>query len=188
VLYPPLAIPFFAALHWLPWPLWYAIPLGVTIGLVLHWRPAAWTWPLLALLLAWPRGVSNVIYGNSDMWVMAAIAGGLAVGWPAVFVLLKPSVAPFALVGVRHRSFWIGLAIFAICSLLTLDLWREYATAIRNSDAAWYYSLEDCPPLLIPIVAYLGRLHGGFRTFGEVLAWRPTMPVIPWVGGRGRAA
>jgi hypothetical protein len=188
VMYPPLAIPFFVALHWLPWPLWYAIPLGVVIGLVLYWRPAAWTWPILALLLAWPRGVSNMIYGNSDMWVMAAIAGGLAIGWPAVFVLLKPSVAPFALVGVRHRSFWIGLAIFAVCCMLTLDLWREYLTAVRNSDAAWYWSLDDMPPLFIPIVAYLGRRQGGFTRFGEVLAWRPSMPAVPWVGSRGRAA
>lgn len=176
VLYPPLAIPFFAALRWLPFPLWWAIPLGIVGWLVWSWRPAAWTWPLLALLLAWPRGVSNLIYGNSDMWVMAAIAAGLVIGWPAVLVLLKPSVAPLALVGAGHRSWWIGLAVLAVASLLTLDLWRQYLTAIQNSDAAWYWSLGDVPPLFIPIVAWLGRRDGGFATVHDLLAWRPTVP------------
>ncbi len=178
VLYPPIAIPFFAALHWLPFPLWWILPLGVVAIVIWRFRPAPWTWAILALLLAWPRGVSNLIYGNSDMWVMAAIAWGLAAGWPAAFVLLKPSVAPLALVGIRHRSFWIGLAVLAVASLFVLDLWREYLTAIRDSDAQWYWSLDDSPPLFLPVVAWLGRRDGGFATVRELLAWRPTWPPL----------
>ena len=34
--------------------------------------------------------------------------------------------------------------------------------AIRNSDAEWYYSLDDMPPLFIPVVAWLGRRDGGY--------------------------
>lgn len=182
VLYPPLAIPFFAAWHWLPYPLWWAIPIAIVGGLVWHWRPAAWTWPLLAFLLAWPRGASNLLYGNSDMWVVAAIAGGLAIGWPAVLVLLKPSVAPLALVGAGHRSWWIALAVLAVASLFALDLWRDYLTALGNSDLRWWYSLEDMPPMFIPIVAWLGRRDGGFATVRELLAWRPTLPTFARLG------
>ena len=175
-LYPPTAIPFMVAAVMLPALLYYLIPLGTTALLVAWWRPAAWTWPLLALLLAWPRGVSNIIYGNSDIWIQAAIGGGLLVGFPALLVLMKPSVLPFAAAGIRHRSFWVGLALAALASLLVLDLWQQYFVAIGNSDAEWYYSLEDTPPYFLPIVAWLGRRDGGFASFGELVAWRPAWP------------
>jgi hypothetical protein len=176
VMYPPLAIPFFAALHWLPFPLWYAIPLGVVAYAVWRWHPAAWTWPILALLLAWPRGVSNIIYGNSDIWIMGAIAGGLLLGWPAALVFLKPSLFPLAFLGANRRSFWIAVAVMAVASLFFLDLWRQYATAIHNSDANWYWSLGGLPALLLPVVAWLGRRDGGFESVGAVLSWRPGWP------------
>ena len=176
VLYPPIAIPFFAALRWLPFPLWWAIPLAV-IGLVLaRLRPAMWTWPLLVFCAAWPRNVSDLLYGNSNMWVIAAVAGGIVLGWPGVLVALKPSLAPFALVGSRRRSWWIAGAIVAVASLLTLDLWRDYLTAVRNSDAAWYYSLEDAIPMSLPVIAWLGRRDGGFATLRDLFAWRPRLP------------
>lgn len=176
VMYPPLAIPFFALWHWLPFPLWWIVPLGAVALVVWRLQPAPWTWPLLAFLLAWPRGVSNIIYGNSDLWVMAAIAGGLAAGWPAALVFLKPSVFPLAIVGANRRSFWIAVVVMAIASLFFLDLWRQYATVIHNSDAHWYWSLGDLPALCLPLVAWLGRRDGGFSTVRELLAWRPSWP------------
>lgn len=172
-LYPPTAIPFLVATVFLPALLYYLIPLGATAGLVAWWRPYAWTWPILALLLAWPRGISNIIYGNSDIWIQGAVAGGLLVGWPALLILMKPSVLPFAVAGARHRSFWVGLVVVALASLLVLDLWAQYVVAIGNADAEWYYSLEDTPPYFLPIVAWLGRHRGGFATLGALLAWRP---------------
>ncbi len=186
-LYPPTGLPFMLAVLWLPALLYYLIPLGTTAVLVAWWRPAAWTWPLLVFFLAWPRGVSNIIYGNSDIWIQAAVAGGLLVGWPALLILMKPSVLPFAVVGVRHRSFWIGAAVVAVASLFALELWREYFVAIGNSDAEWYYSLEDTPPYFLPIVAWLGRRDGGFATVGELLAWRPSWPPS-WLPARLRGS
>lgn len=182
-LYPPTAIPFLVAAVYLPALLYYLIPLGATAALVGWWRPAAWTWPILAILLAWPRGLSNIIYGNSDIWIQAAVAGGLLVGWPALLILMKPSVIPFAVVGMRHRSFWIGLLLVAAASLVALDLWRQYAIAIGNADAEWWYSLEDTPPYFLPIVAWLGRRDGGFASPRELLGWRPSRPQtwqLPW--------
>jgi hypothetical protein len=184
VLYPPVAIPFFVALRWLPFALWWVIPIAVIAAVVIRLRPALWTWPIIVFCVAWPRNVSDLLYGNSNMWVVAAVAGGVVVGWPAIFVALKPSLAPFALVGARHRTWWIGAVVLGVAALLTLDLWRDYLTAVRNSDAAWYYSLEDAIPMSLPIVAWLGRRDGGFASLGDLARWRPTWPGVRSLAGR----
>ncbi len=179
VLYPPVAIPFFASLRWLPYPLWWIVPLAVIAVVLVRLRPAVWTWPLLALCLAWPRNLSDLIYGNTNMWVVAAVAGGVLRGWPAVFVSLKPSLAPFALVGAGRRSWWIAAAVLAAVSALILPLWIQYLTAVHNSDAAWYWSLEDVVPMSAPLMAWLGRRDGGFRTLADLAAWRSSRPTSP---------
>ncbi|MGZ8528419.1 MAG: hypothetical protein ACXWWR_06445, partial [Candidatus Limnocylindrales bacterium] len=168
MLYPPLGLLLFVPLVWLPFPLWWIVP-GVIVALTLwRLRPALWTWPIMAALFAWPRGVSNLIYGNSDMWIATVICGGLLIAWPAVLVLVKPSVLPFAFIGIRHRSWWIGACLLALLSLFMLPLWGEFAVAIRNSDAEWYYSLDDMPPLFIPVIAWLGRHEVGSADLGEL--------------------
>jgi hypothetical protein len=176
VLYPPIAIPFFVALRWLPFPLWWIIPVAVIAVVVVRLRPARWTWPLIAFCVAWPRNLSDLLYGNSNMWVVAAVAAGVVLGWPAIFVALKPSLAPFALVGATRRSWWIAAALLGVATVLTLGLWRDYLVAVRNSDAEWYYSLEDAIPMSLPLIAWLGRRDGGFRTLGDLVRWRPRWP------------
>jgi hypothetical protein len=161
VLYPPIALLLFVPFTVLPWPAWWLIPLGTVAWCVIRWRPATWTWPILALLAAWPVQLSHVLYGNSTTWAMAALAGGLAAGWPGVFVILKPSLAPFALAGIGRRSWWVAALVLGLLSLLMLPLWIDFFTAIRNSDAGPTYSLPDIPPMLIPVVAWLGRRPGG---------------------------
>ncbi len=182
-LYPPIAIPFFAALRWLPFPLWWIIPMAVVAAVLWRLRPAPWTWPILLMLFAWPRNVSDLLLGNSNQWVIAAVAAGVVLGWPAVFVALKPSLGFFALIGIRRRSWWIAAVALAVLSLLTLDLWRQYGVVVGNSDAEWYYSLEDAIPMSIPLVAWLGRRDGGFPTLRALFRWRPTWPLE-----RGRTA
>jgi len=169
VLYPPTAIPFFAALRWLPFPLWWSVPIGVTAWVIIRLRPARWTWPLMAVLVIWPRSLADVLYGNTNMWVLAAVAGGIASGWPAVLVSLKPSLAPLVFVGVRHRSWWIAAALMVAASLVTLDLWRDYLVAISNSNAEWYWSLEEVPIMFVPLVAWIGRRDGGRRSLRDLL-------------------
>jgi hypothetical protein len=39
-------------------------------------------WPILALILLFPKTPNQILYGNTDMWVAAAIAGG--VRWAGV--------------------------------------------------------------------------------------------------------
>jgi len=112
---------------------------------------------LIAAGLAYPQTVSQVIYGNTNMWVVAAIAAGARWGWPSVLVLLKPSFAPFALVGARSRRWWAALALLALVSVPFGAMWVDYATAMRNSSLSWTYALVALPLMFVPLVAWLGR-------------------------------
>jgi hypothetical protein len=76
-LYPPHALYLFLPFLVLPDVLWWILPLGV-IGYVVWWcRPVAWVWPILALIVLFPKTPGQILFGNTDMWVAAAIAGGV---------------------------------------------------------------------------------------------------------------
>lgn len=157
VLYPPTALVLFVPFIWLPSLLWWLFPVGVFIVAIRGLRPAPWTWPLIAAGIAYPVTVSQLIYGNTNMWVAAAIAGGVRWGWPSVLVLVKPSLAPFALVGARNRRWWAALVILALISVPFGTLWVDYVTALRNSSLSWTYALVAAPLMVVPMVAWLGR-------------------------------
>ena len=173
VLYPPLALFLFIPFHWLPFWLWWVIPIGIVGYTVWRLRPARWSWPVLAFLVFFPKTLSETIYGNSDMWVTALVAGGLLWSWPSVLVFIKPSLLPLAFIGVRHRSWWIAAVLLGVASLPLLGLWLDYPTAMRNSSAAWYYSLGNLPMELIPLAAWLGR-----RTASRGSAPAPEAPAV----------
>jgi hypothetical protein len=182
VLYPPVALLLFVPFTILPWPAWWLIPVGTLAWVTMRWRPAPWTWPILAFFVAWPPQVANLLYGNSNFWAIAAVAGGLAFGWPGVLVILKPSLAPFALAGIRRRSWWVAALVLGLLSLAMLPLWVDFMAAMRNSDVSPTYSLGNLPPMLIPVVAWLGRRPGGIdrlapylrHPLGRLPARRPT--------------
>lgn len=136
--------------------LWWAIPIAVFAASIVVLRPAPWTWPLLAAILAWPRSSALVFYGNPGMWIDAAIAAGVVLGWPAVFVLVKPSLFPFALIGIRRRGWWIAAALLVLASVPFGSLWWDWLTAVRNSGGSLLYSIEDLPLALAPVIAWLG--------------------------------
>jgi len=167
-LYPPISLLLFVPFVWLPYPLWWIVPGLIVAGAIRRLRPARWTWPLLAFAVAWPSGISSVIYGNSNIWIVAFVAAGLVSGWPAVMALIKPSLGFFALIGIRSRTWWIAAAVLLAISLPLLPLWFDYLAAMRNSSAAWYYSLGNLPALMGPIWAWLGRREGGLQTLGEL--------------------
>ena len=158
VLYPPLALWLFVPFTVLPTLLWWVIPIGVTgIALVLH-RPTVVVWPLIALILAWQPVEIHLISGNPDIWALAALAMATHVGGWAVFVLIKPTLAPFALWGVRRRS-WLGcLAVVALASLLLAPMWPDWFTVLLNSQnpAGPLYAWQEAPLLLIPVIAWWG--------------------------------
>lgn len=153
VLYPPVGLLLFIPFTVLPAVLWWAIPLGVTAAAIWNMRPAPVSWPFLALCCFWPPFVARIVAGNPVMWVMAAVALGFTFRWAFVGVLLKPSLFPFALLGVRDRSWWIALLLLAALSVPFGALWIDWLVAVANSEAGLLYSLQDVPILLLPIIA-----------------------------------
>jgi hypothetical protein len=91
------------------------------------------------------------------MWLVAAVAGGLVWGWPGILVLIKPFLAPFALIGARKRAWWVGLAVAAALSVPLAASWIDYPTVITNARGILYEPLGYVPMLMVPIVAWIGR-------------------------------
>jgi hypothetical protein len=162
VLYPPNALLLFVPFTVLPAILWWLIPLGLLGFSIVYLRPARWAWPLIAACIAWPWTISQVIYGNTNMWIAGFVAGGVLLAWPSVLVLLKPSLLPFALIGVGRRSWWIALVVFALVSLPFGSMWFDYVTAMRNSDLSAWRSLFTVPNLLPPVIALLASTHPAY--------------------------
>lgn len=158
VLYPPVTAFFFAPFFVLPAILWWAIPIGLAAWLIVGWRPAPWTWPLMALCILWPLTPAKTITGNPALWITAFVAAGLRWHWPSALVLLKPSLFPFALIGVRHRLWWVVVALLALGSLVWLDATRIWLQVLGNSQGGGLlYSAVDIPMLLLPVIAWAGR-------------------------------
>jgi len=160
-LYPPHALYLFVPFMVLPAILWWLIPLGLIAYVVWWCRPAVAAWPILALLLLFPKTPNQIIYGNTDMWVAAAIAAGVRWGWPSVLVSFKPSLAVFGVLGIRTRAWWIAAAVLALVSLPFIGLWLQYPTVMRNSTAGWYYSFGNLPFFVLPIVAWIVSTRRG---------------------------
>lgn len=157
ILYPPVVLWLLVPFVYLPDPIWWIVPLFGLVYAFWKLRPADWTWPLILLICLDPRTPSMVLWGNPAMWALAAFAIGLVYAGPAVAVLVKPTLAPFALAGLTHRRWWIALGVFALACLPFGTLWIDYWHAIRNSDLGPLYSLPDYLPMLIPLIAWIGR-------------------------------
>ena len=170
VLYPPVALWLFVPFALLAgaWSLaavaFWLVPLGITGLTVVVFRPRPLVWPLIALCLANPTTLLKIWTGNPVMWSMAAMA--LAVvgssRLAAPFVLLKPSLAPFALFGIRRRSWWLGAGLLVALSLPFGGLWGDWVASVLNSrGGGLLYSALEIPMLLLPLVAWVGRTRGG---------------------------
>jgi hypothetical protein len=156
ILYPPSSLWLFVPFTILPAVLWYTVPVAVTAWCVGSLRPARWTWPLIALLVWYPRTLTLVLLGNPTIWVVAALALACrGYSWAGPFVLLKPSLFPFALIGIRSRAWWIGLAVAGVLSLPFWGMWLDWLTVLRNvSNTDWRYSFIDVPVMLIPVLVW----------------------------------
>jgi hypothetical protein len=156
-LHPPISLPFFAPWLVLPAILWWAVPLGITAALVVSWRPAPWTWPLIAFGLGQPPFHQALLWGNSDLWIMAALGLGLVAGWPAAFIFIKPTLAFLAPVGYRRRSWWILTAALGVACLPFGLLWIDWTRVVLNSPAEPWYGLRNLAWVAIPLIAWAGR-------------------------------
>lgn len=96
------------------------------------------------------------VLGNPIVWCVAFLFLGVQWAGPAVFVLLKPVLFPFALAGANRRHWWLTLAAVAIASLAFLPMWLDYVRVVLNARDTTYL-LWSVPPMCLPIVAWLGR-------------------------------
>jgi hypothetical protein len=174
-LHPPVALLLFLPFRWLPAIVWYAIPISIVVVLVLSWRPARWTWPILAACLAWPRTSGMLIVGNTDLWVAACVALGLRWGWGWALIAVKPSFAPLALLGVRRRDFRIAVAVVGAVSIPFGRLWLDWFSVVVHAPGGILYSVLGLPLVLLSAVAYSGRTRRG--ALGRSAA--PTVGVGP---------
>jgi hypothetical protein len=178
VLYPPLGLWLFVPFAWLPVgvaaTIWWTVPIASVAWAILCLRPRPEAWPLLALCVAWPTTLLKTWTGNPVIWAVGALALGTLYAWPSVFVLLKPSLAPFALFGARRRTWWIALGVLVAASLPFGRLWLDWIATLANSRGGGVlYSALEAPMLLLPLIAWLGR------------AREPTDPVVAARSGRG---
>ncbi len=156
IMYPPVALWLLVPFVFLPAALWWAIPLGVVAWSLWRLRPAPWAWVAIVVLALIPSAPQEIIDGNPGIWAWAACSLAVLVGWPGPLILFKPSLAPFAIVGIRRRSWWLVLILGIAASLPFGAMWGEYVTVSRNIIAPWTYLLNDVPLLAIPVVAWLG--------------------------------
>ena len=160
ILYPPHTLILFIPFTVLPAVLWWVIPIAVTAWALWRLRPHPAAWLAIVLLLGVPESREGIFWGNPVMWMAAATAAGLVLGWPAVFVFLKPTLAPFALAGIGHRSWWLTLGALAAFNLALLPMWADWVTVIRNSTLGPGFSLYQYPLMSVPVVAWLGSRAG----------------------------
>jgi hypothetical protein len=173
VLYPPVAlwlfVPFALAGGGAPWAFlaavaWWVVPLGAVVIVVAALRPRPPVWPLIALCIANPTTLLKIWTGNPVIWSMAvmalAVVGSSRIAAP--FVLLKPSLAPFALFGIHRRSWWVGAAVLVALSVPFGALWADWFASVVNSrGGGLLYSSLEAPMLLLPLAAWVGRRRGG---------------------------
>lgn len=156
-MYPPHAVLLFAPFLVLPSFLFWLIPLSVIAYAVWTWRPALWTWPIVVAVMTLPESFNPVIVGGTTMWMVAAVAGALLWGWPAILITLKPSMAPFLLIGIHRRSWWVAAIAVGLLALPFGSLWLDYLTVVRNAQTDITYSFGSIPVMLLPVVLWFSR-------------------------------
>ena len=158
VLYPPVALWLFVPFTVLPAIAWWA-PVAIVAWVVHQQRPGPWARVVILLLLTFPIdkatswAVELVGNGNPGLWAVAFVA--LATRWPffGSWVLLKPSLLPFGLIGIRRVAWWAGAAVLGALSLPFGAMWLDYAAVLGNaSNGGLLYSLPNVTLCLVPLV------------------------------------
>jgi hypothetical protein len=157
ILYPPVTLWLFVPFTVLPAVLWWLIPAAVVGWAMWRLRPGALSWPVMAFLVGFSPFPLFVRAGNPMIWALAAMFAGCATVGPSVLVLLKPSLAPFAVLGIWRRRWWLWAAGFAFACLPFGLMWVDWARSLLGSDGTLAYSYREIGVFLVPLVAWAGR-------------------------------
>ena len=183
VVYPPVALWLFVPFSFLPPALWFAIPAAVIAAALWRLRPALWAWALMAVLLIEPVALVEVCSGNPLIWYLA-IGFAAAAGWlPGSLALFKPSLLWFTGVGIRRRSWWLGVALLALFSLPFLPLTLTWVRVILDTRGrgGLFYSVDEFAYALMPIVAWLSSRTRN-SSWSQLLQERKTAATSSHVG------
>ena len=158
VLYPPVALWLFVPFSFLPMAAWFAVPLAVIAAGFHRLRPAPWALAVMALLLCEPVALVEVASGNPLIWFIAIEFTALAWRLPASLGLFKPSLLPFALVGIHTRRWWAALGLLVLLSLPFLQLSFTWVRVVldTNGRGGLLYNVHEFTYALIPYIAWLG--------------------------------
>jgi hypothetical protein len=180
VLYPPVALLFFAPFTFLPPIVYWVIPFAAIGWVVWHWRPRPEVWPLIAFCVAWPTTVLKTWTGNPVLWIATAMAVATLWRGAAVLVLLKPSLFPFALFGANRREWWLSLAALVLVSIPFGSMWADWVTALTNSQGGGFlYSALEIPFVALPLIAWAGRTRGRAPVPAVATAPTPDAATLP---------
>jgi hypothetical protein len=155
ILYPPTAFTLFIPFLWLPPLLWWVVPITITVFAMSRHRPPMWVWPLAIAPFCLEKSLNVYVFGNPTMWLVAATAAGTVWHWPFVLAILKPTFAPIALLGIRHRSWWIALAVLGLVSVAYGRVWLDWLAVVTNSNVSLTYNLPTLPVVLAPLIPWV---------------------------------
>jgi hypothetical protein len=193
VLYPPVLIYLLLPFRYLgPW-LWTLIPAAILAAVIWRHRPGPWTWVGIALCLAWPYSPAKYVFGNPVIWATAAVALGTLWWWPSALAVIKPTIIPFALIGMRDRRWWLVIVALGIASIPFLADTLIYPRVLLDAQTnpidgrgGPFYSITEFPLVAIPIVAWIGTRVGRAGAVTEdsesVTADLPSNPREPLPG------
>jgi hypothetical protein len=192
VMYPPTALVLFVPAVFLPPLGWWLVPAALTVIGLWGARPPTWRWPFIAICLLYPNTLWLVLSGNPDIWAVAFLA--LATRWPAssAWIVLKPTLAPLAVLGMRTTRWWIFVALLALLSAAPILMWRDYVVVLmyaRGDRATLLWVVYEIPLLAIPLlVGWNGpRSRGSARTVSTSPIARQRSPE-EWPDGLGMKA
>jgi hypothetical protein len=155
-LYPPSSLLVFVPFAFLPAVLWWAVPAAVIAWSIRVHRPNPLALGLIVIALLSRTSVYAWWVGNPGIWLAAAVAAATIWG-TGPLVLFKPSYFPLAMIGFARRGWWAGAAVLGLAVLVTLPLWADYLTVMRNAPGLGYSVLGDIPLVAVPLLAWMGR-------------------------------
>lgn len=160
ILYPPVTLWILVPFTVLPPVLWWAFPAVAIAWALWRIRPGPLSWPVMAFLIGFSPLPVFIRAGNPMIWALAALFVGCAKIGPSIFVLLKPSLAPFALFGIWDRRWWVWAAAFTVLCMPFGWMWLDWARSLLSSDGTLAYSYREIGPFLVPLAAWAGRRQG----------------------------